>query len=330
MVGAFDFDPIHVGTHAKNFPNVTSVCADIRQLTGKTVRRALGLPDSTPVDVVIGGPPCQGFSMIGKRNMNDPRNLLLGDFARIVKELAPRYFVMENVAGLMYGEARNLLAACLRDFRVAGYRWITPVKVLDAADFGIPQRRKRLIVVGYRADQKKPKYPRPAAKIVTVKQAIGDLVVLGRTPSLFKSDVYAGKLGKPSAYARSLRNNKLELTGCLRAAHSKEVFRRFRSTKPGKPEPVSHFMRLHEEGIAPTLRAGTSRQYGSFTAARPIHPTQARCITVREAARLHTFPDWFRFHPTQWHGFRQIGNAVPPILARAVARSLRRAMDEAR
>lgn len=328
ILGAFDFDPIHVETHTKNFPCSTSFIADIRTLTGSKVRRKVGLPEIATVDVVIGGPPCQGFSMIGKRNMNDARNRLLGEFARLIRELSPRYFVMENVAGLMCGEARDLLASCLRDFKAAGYRWVTPIKILDAANFGVPQRRKRVVVIGYRREQKKPQYPAQMTKTVTVKQAIGDLNILGKKRTLLRSDIYFGSLGRPSRYARLLRNNTSELTGCLRTAHSTDVLRRFRATRPGKAEPISHFIRLDERKVAPTLRAGTSKQYGSFTAARPIHPTQPRCITVREAARLQTFPDWFQFHPTQWHGFRQVGNAVPPKLARAVAKSIWRTIHE--
>ena len=93
-------------------------------------------------------------------------------------------------------------------------------------------------------------------------------------------------------------------------------------TAPGTTEPVSHFYRLDKSGIAPTLRAGSDRSRGLFTAARPIHPTLPRCITTREAARLHSFPDWFRFHPKKCHAFRQIGNSVPPKMAKALAQGL--------
>jgi DNA (cytosine-5)-methyltransferase 1 len=104
-------------------------------------------------------------------------------------------------------------------------------------------------------------------------------------------------------------------------------------TEPGSNEAVSRFHRLEKDELAPTLRAGTGPVQGSFMAPRPIHPVEARCITVREAARLHSFPDWFCFHSTKWHAFRQIGNAVPPFLGRAVARSIRQvivAEDEGR
>lgn len=323
IVAGFDSDRIHVETHRKNFPTSVSVCADIRHLTGEKIRLLSRLQATTVIDVVVGGPPCQGFSMIGKRDMADSRNLLLAEFGRIISELRPRYFVLENVAGLMYGGARNILAQFLKQVRGAGYRWVSPIRIVDAAEFGVPQRRKRVFVLGYRKGQQKPRYPRPLSRRVSTDEAIGDLKVLGKKTTLFSMDAYCGKLGHPSPYASKLRNRTTQaLTGCLRARHEVNVIRRFRGTKPGEVEPISRFVRLKKNTVSATLRAGTASEYGGFTAARPIHPTQPRCITVREAARIHSFPDWFEFHPTQWHGFRQVGNSVPPLLAKAIARKV--------
>ena len=112
------------------------------------------------------------------------------------------------------------------------------------------------------------------------------------------------------------------LTGCLLTRHSDLTKARFSATAPGSVEPVSRFFRLPTDGAARTIRAGTTKEQGSFTAPRPIHPKEPRCITTREAARLHSFPDWFRFHVTKWHGFRQVGNSVPPFLAKAVAKTI--------
>jgi DNA (cytosine-5)-methyltransferase 1 len=147
-------------------------------------------------------------------------------------------------------------------------------------------------------------------------------------------------LGPPSPYARVLRgetndpddlsqprhSNGSGLTGCQGTSHSPETTQRCAATPPGTYEPVSRFYRLTKDGFAPTLRAGTGPANGSFTAPRPIHPISPRCITVREGGRLHSFPDWFCFHPTKWHGFRQLGNSVPPFLARAVAKQVRSAL----
>ena len=142
--------------------------------------------------------------------------------------------------------------------------------------------------------------------------------------------------GEPSAYAREMRclddsswhfgvprlwNSDL-LTSSARTTHSDISRLRFTETDPGSVEPISRFFKLSPTGVSNTLRAGTDAARGAFTSPRPIHYRYPRCVTVREMARLHGFPDWFRFHRTKWHGARQIGNAVPPPLARAVASSI--------
>src|SRR5262249_12545841 len=110
VVGAFDIDPVHLATYSKNFPTTKAIESDLRHLIGSSVRRQLSLPTQTQIDLVCGGPPCQGFSLIGKRQVDDPRNELLIEFIRLITELQPRYFIIENVAGLMLGKARSVLA----------------------------------------------------------------------------------------------------------------------------------------------------------------------------------------------------------------------------
>jgi len=117
------------------------------------------------------------------------------------------------------------------------------------------------------------------------------------------------------------------LTSSARTGHTEISRRRFKETEPGATEPVSRFFKLAADGVANTLRAGTDGARGAFTSPRPIHYRHDRCITVREMARLHGFPDWFRFNATKWHGARQIGNAVPPPLARALAREVMKALN---
>jgi DNA (cytosine-5)-methyltransferase 1 len=229
---------------------------------------------------------------------------------------------------------------------------VSPIQVLDAAEFGVPQRRKRVFILGYMARATPPVYPassKPFSKNgdsgrPTVWDAIGDLPKIDNYKYLLETDRYQGSLGEPSPYARVLRGeipdpddgikeattNGSGLGGCLRTSHSAKTIRRFSKTKQGCSEDVSRFYRLSKKGLAPTLRAGTGPAQGSFMAPRPIHPFQDRCITVREAARLHSFPDYFQFHPTKWHGFRQIGNSVPPPLARAVAKAVRLALENSR
>ena len=328
VVAAVDSNPVNTSTYSQNFPSTKTICADISKLTGTEIREKSGI-GSEPIEVVFGGPPCQGFSMIGKRDVRDPRNALISEFCRLVAELRPRYFVMENVAGLMCSPSRFILERALQKLRSESYDCVSPIRILDAQGFGVPQRRRRVFVMGFRAGETLPEYPQPGARSVTVWDAISDLRYLSHSKKRFDSDVFEGKLGTPSRYSAGLRAKRrsVRLTGCLLCKHKRSVTLRFRRTQLGKTERVSRFARLKKAAVSPTLRAGTPSSHGSFTAARPIHPTQARCITVREAARLHSFPDWFQFHGTQWHGFQQVGNSVPPRLARAVAHSVRRALD---
>ena len=299
--------------------------------------------------VVIGGPPCQGISLMGKREVSDPRNDLLGEYVRLVKELQPRYFVMENVAGLTVGKYKNLLTSVIRELTEVGYNVAQP-KVLQAAEFGTPQSRERLFLIGARSGFSVPNYPTPiyAPRRIdgkreesntalpsgpSVSDALFDLPNADDYEELLLTDEVQVEYGTPSEYAARLRGMKrfegdyslarifdpTIMTSSLRTKHTKKSIDRFSATSPGRTEPISRFLRLHPEGICNTLRAGTASDRGAHTAPRPIHPIYSRVITVRDAARLHGYPDWFRFHKTKWNGFREIGNSVPIPLGHAVA-----------
>ncbi|WP_205647290.1 DNA cytosine methyltransferase [Actinobaculum sp. 313] len=288
--------------------------------------------------------------MIGRRALDDPRNALLKEYVRVTLELDPRYFIMENVSGLMVGKHRQLLDEVIEMVNASGrYRVVEPVRVLQAADYGAPQSRRRMILMGARSDVALPEYPKAMFTPRTIKGAIPTKFTLPLGPSVFDAlgdlpdaDDYPKLLsddsvrpvtyGPPSAYAAKLRGfmpdvrdfsrprptDPDSLTSSTRTVHTDVSISRFDATPPGTTEPVSRFLRLHPDGLCNTLRAGTNSDRGAFTAARPIHPTLPRVITVREAARLQGFPDWFRFHATKWNGFREIGNSVPPALGRAV------------
>lgn len=228
----------------------------------------------------------------------------------------------------------------VHSFRDAGYGVLLPYRVLNAADFGVPQERHRLFLLGARGDCELPSYPDPCGQRVTVTDAIGDLPDADIFPELRERDWTRAEFGPPSAYARRLRGladspddfacprafDRDILTSSLRTEHTAVSRRRFAETPFGRTEPVSRFHKLDPHGLCNTIRAGTASDRGAFTSPRPIHPFVPRCITNREAARLHSYPDWFRFHVTKWHGFRQIGNSVPPLLAQAVARQIMAAL----
>lgn len=331
LAAAIDSSAINTGVHKTNFPNTVTICEKVEKLTGVSIRRKAGV-GAQAISVVLGGPPCQGFSIGGKGREGDPRNDLILEFARLVVELHPRYFVMENVAGLLQPRFEPILTRFKRDLREGGYAVVEPIQCINAADFSVPQRRRRVFILGYEDGEAKPSYPAAIGKRVTVGAAIDDLKCV-EGAKLVDDDAYVGRIGSSSTYARLLRGagarsrkRSRAITGFARTRHSAVTIERFQLVKPGGVDPVSRFIRLARTGLAPTLRAGTGFENGRFMAPRPIHHDYPRCICLREAARLHSFPDWFVFHKTKWHGFMQIGNSVPPALARAVASEVMKAL----
>ncbi|HEY0141205.1 MAG TPA: DNA cytosine methyltransferase [Thermoanaerobaculia bacterium] len=375
VLASVEYDAVHAAVHEFNFPQTATVCADVSRLTSERLRAAAAEGWArhgrkgrlSEIDAIFGGPPCQGFSFIGKRLVDDHRNQLVFHFLRVIAEIQPKYFVMENVPGMLAGGHSGILQALIREFRDIGYNMVLPVQVLNAAEYGVPQARRRLFLLGARADQPLPQYPaatcRPPQKNAkapvrdpelplqfdalptgpTVWDAIGDLPDLDSFDELWETDevtLTAAQLRSleraSSAYAATLRHPEADpndlshprswepnvLTSSARTEHTALSVARFSDTEPGETEPVSRFYRLDPRGLCNTLRAGTGSERGAYTSPRPIHPKLPRVISVREAARLHSFPDWFRLHRTKWHGFRQVGNSVPPLLARAVARQI--------
>ncbi|MCA8905800.1 MAG: DNA cytosine methyltransferase [Hyphomonas sp.] len=351
VVAAVEIDPVHAAIHKYNFPDCEVFPVSVTDLSGRDILRATGLK-AGEVDVVCGGAPCQGFSLIGQRALDDPRNSLVKDFVRIVSELRPRYFLFENVKGLTVGKHKKFLDEIIGSFDAIGYDILLPWKVLNAADYGVPQDRQRLILLGALKGTRLPQYPErtthPAGttncgtpESPSCRDALDDIPDAERFAELNETDqVRVKKWGKASEYARKMRcldNDSWAfghprewdpslLTSSAQTQHTDISRNRFEETPPGSVEPVSRFFKLPPDGVCNTLRAGTDSARGAFTSPRPIHYRYPRCITVREMARLHSFPDWFRFHETKWHGARQIGNAVPPLLAKAVAESIAEAM----
>ncbi|AFY46100.1 DNA-methyltransferase Dcm [Nostoc sp. PCC 7524] len=356
VLAAVEIDPIHCATHEFNFPFCTVLCQSVEHTTGTEIRLRSKIGDRE-IDAVICGSPCQGFSLMGKRVFDDPRNSLVFHFHRLVLELQPKFFVMENVRGITVGEHKQILQTLIAEFKAIGYQVEENYKILNAAKYGVPQARERLFLLGARQDVKLPKYPQPITQPAqphksgcqnsdlpvcpTVWQAIGDLPEAEHYLELLNRDWVIGEYAKPSDYAAILRGistladdysyprqfDARILSSSLRTKHSQPTIERFAATIPGEREPISRFHKLHPAGVCNTLRAGTDKYKGSFTSPRPIHPFTPRCITVREAARLHSYPDWFRFHVTKWHGFRQVGNSVPPLLAKVVAAEIIRNLN---
>ena len=338
VAAAVEIDPIHAAVHEFNFPYSRTICASVVDLTGEDIRNKSGI-GNRDIAIVAGGAPCQGFSLIGKRALDDPRNNLVFHFVRLVSELNPQYFIFENVKGLTLGAHRKFLFEIIEELKSCGYDVVEDFRVLNAADYGVPQDRRRLFLMGARKGLTLPDYPEASGR-TTVNEAISDIPDADRYRKLITSDSVKAKFKKGSLYSQRLRLQVKDptnfgyvrafdsdlLTSSTRTEHTDLSRKRFAETQPGKTEPVSRFRKPPLDGLCNTLRAGTDSARGAFTSPRPIHPVYPRVITVREAARLHSYPDWFRFHATKWHGFRQIGNSVPPLLGRAVAGQIAKAM----
>ena len=343
--GAVDNDPRANHAHKCNFPSTVHLESDITNFTRDTLKQGLHL-NGESVAGIVGGPPCQGFSAIGSRNKDDRRNMSFVNFFRIVSEVLPRFFLVENVPGIMrdiYGEIRE------QAFSFIDKKYdILPPLHLTASDYGAATNRKRVFFFGYLIGEMDPlkveSFKAPSeVETVYVKDALHglpsridpswqteeqswqvvDVYPNGSFGQRLRGHVPPG-VGDQNAMRRLSCSN--EVSGFLGTAHSVDVAERYGQTECGSYDTISKSYRLDIDDFCPTLRAGTGPDHGSFQAVRPIHPTEARVITPREAARLQGFPDWFQFSPTKWHSFRQIGNSVSPILAErilsVVARSL--------
>lgn len=244
---------------------------------------------------------------------------------------------MENVPGLL-SEPHNPILFHGIECLGSDYQVLEPL-ILDAADYGAATTRRRVFVIGYRKEHvdsisvAELKSNRSAQR-ATVRDAILDLPRIDSFQENGRSNSWASYSSEPSCeYARDARRLPMpglsnnEVMRCLKLGivsgsqitqHTPEVITRFSKVSPGQTDEVSRCRRLAWFESCPTLRAGTGRDRGSYQALRPIHPEQDRVITVREAARLQGFPDWFQFHATKWHSFRMIGNSVSPQIAKAI------------
>lgn len=351
VVAAVEYDPVHAATHKYNFPSCEVVCRDAARLTAPELlaaarrgfeRRYPGAEWPGRIDAVIGGPPCQGFSIGGKRLAGDERNQMLLTFVRLVVALQPSVICLENVAGLLETRYADTREQAFGRLRGAGFRLVGTESAVNARDFGVPQARRRVVILGARDGLVNWPPESTPAQPVTVGEALEGLPILENYQALLSSDV--AELDQfdlerrrlvDGLYARVLSglDSGVDLasprtwlpssvTSSRRTVHTAETLARFRGTAQGEVEPKSRLFRLSLDGVARTLRAGTGSERGSHTSPRPIHPTFDRVITVREAGRLHGYPDWFRFHTTNWHGHRQVGNSVPPPLGRSAGSAL--------
>jgi DNA (cytosine-5)-methyltransferase 1 len=344
---AVEIDKEFSSVHRANFPKTVHIDYDISTLSGAKLLSALELQRGDLAGV-IGGPPCQGFSHIGKNDIRDPRNLLFVDFFRMVNEILPKFFLAENVPGIMNEKNSHIREKAIA--LVEKTYVLLPPMIMAAHKYGVPTTRTRVFFFGYLADDMEalavPEFqPSDSVRKVRVKDALRGLPIKinplwqaesdgWRVVRVQDSGHFASRLhghvppgvGDKNAIRRLKKENRA--SGCLGTRHSWKVSNRYSRIGQGKRDPVSKSQKLDPDGFCPTLRAGTGYDHGRFQAVRPLHPTQDRVITPREAARLQGFPDWYQFSPTKWHSFRQIGSSVSPILAERILAIIRTALGD--
>lgn len=282
-----EINPIASATHQKNFPQCRHFCGDIANFSAKKLVQQIDVPE---IHLVVGGPPCQGFSVAGKRNPEDPRNRLFYEFVRVVSEIRPWYVVMENVPGILTignGEVRK---AIVEAFKAIGYSHVS-IAILESAAYGVPQIRPRAIFIANRFEMPNPypKFQLLPEQYKPIESAISDLPAYTPIPEINHewtkhSPEYMERLAKVPP-GGSLYEKYLDA---------------FKRQYPGKPS-----MTIKEN------HGGTH-----------IHPYLNRVISAREMARLQTFPDSFIFEGSMKKAMWQIGNAVPPRLAECIGYAL--------
>jgi DNA (cytosine-5)-methyltransferase 1 len=324
---AVDIDANLTSSYGENFPGAKLLSKDLSQLSGRSLLEEAGFK-AKEISGIIGGPPCQGFSLMGRRDMADPRNAMIGHFFRLVHEIKPSFFVMENVPGILLGDAKTALEDLIDGLK--GYDILGPIHV-NASDFGAATNRERVIVIGLRGGRiTQMELDKQKTTKSFVRNAIADLPEpkaegWGHYRRIEVSS-YASRARKIRAglgaalFIQATRDGLV--SGIQPTLHTDKVQRRFSLVLPGTNDTVSRCPRLSWNAVAPTLRAGTGPDHGSYQSIRPIHPERDRVITVREAARLQGFPDWFKFHDTKWHSFRMIGNSVSPFMSEALLKAI--------
>ena len=316
---AIEKDKSAAETYKLNHKEATVLCDDIKDINAQS------LIGDQPVFIIMGGPPCQGFSLSNtmSRNMDNPNNHLFEEFLRFVKDIKPKWFLFENVWGFTKMEDGKTETYVQHRFEELGYK-VSP-KVLRANDYGVPQRRNRFFMVG-NLDDIDFEYPKPVDYQVTVEQAIGDLPVLENGDS-FESLEYSKSLEQASNYAQIMRRKSKKALQNYVSKNNDLVIERYKHIPQGGnwrniPEELmqnySDKTRCHS-GIYKRLRADQpSVVISNYRKSMLIHPYQNRGLSVREAARIQSFPDDFIFKGPISHIQQQIGNAVPPLLAKAV------------
>lgn len=324
-----DFNQAALDTFAKNYPNSTTLCGDL--IDDEIKRQVIDFCKKNKVKGIIGGPPCQGFSLKGKKlGLNDPRNFLFKEYLYLVEQIQPDFVVMENVKALGNNTNSYFLNEICRRLSVLGLN--VTYRVLNAKDYGVPQQRERIFIIGIR--KKSFNFDLIVEKtVVTVRDAIADLAYLNSGDGAFEQPY---QMAECSDYQRRMRKNSQQLFNHQATNHKQIALDKLKMIPPegdktslpkklhGRQQFSSTWGRLKWNQQSPTI----DTRFDTPSNGCNSHPELHRSITPREAARLQSFPDDFIFYGKKTEVCKQIGNAVPPLLAFAIAKSLREQLDE--
>ena len=322
VILANEYDRSIANAYTKNHPNSTMIVEDIRKLPlEETFEQYRG-----HITVVAGGPPCQGYSQKGQRkSIHDERNFLFRYFVNVVRVVEPQYFIMENVPNLLTNEGGLFRNELVKLFQELGY--VVNADVLCASDYGVPQDRRRAVIIGKRAYQLPVPMPPKTQHKITIWDAISDLNYLNSGEG---SDEQEYRFLPMSEYQSLLRQGSRILTGHVATRHSKIALERMSMIPPkgGKEYlPAKHLTRSIYSGTwermdADDVSVTITTRFDTPASGKFMHPFLNRAITVREAARIQSFPDIFRFYGTKTSQMKQVGNAVPPLLAKSIANTI--------
>ena len=317
-------------TYRQNFPTVDLIERDIRGIGGDEILRRLNFQRGQ-LGALVAGLPCQGFSESNRRTRTseNPQNQLYLQVIKMLLEIAPRWFVIENVAGIATLESGRFLDSMVEQFSSLGYRVVH--EILNARDYGVPQIRRRTFLVGNRVDREF-QFPEVVDGLApTVLDAIEDLPVLENGANVEVLE-YQSRWSEISTYAKSLRSSGSQVvSGNVVSCNSHRVLERYRYIKMGQnwrvipPKLMSNYKHRQSchTGIYHRLSwDGPSKVIGNFRKNMLIHPSQDRGLSIREAARLQSFPDCHEFIGPLNDRQQQVGDAVPPLLARAIGVAL--------
>lgn len=320
-----DFDKNVLETFKKNIKNSKVIYGNLTNANIKNM--VINKARKAGVNMIIGGPPCQGFSLKGKNlGLSDKRNFLFLEYVEIVKELKPEVFVIENVKNLVNACNGYFINQIINKFHKLGY--IVNYGILNAKDYGVPQHRERTIIIGSKS--KSIELPNKNFNTVTIKDAISDLSYLESGEGSFISNY---KYKPKSEYQKKLREGSRNLYNHIATSHSKIALKKLSMIPPegdksslptkfyGKQKFSTTWSRLIWNSQSPTI----DTRFDTPSNGRNSHPYLNRAITPREAARIQSFPDNYIFYGTKCSICRQIGNAVPPLLAKAIGKSIKSA-----